>query len=640
MKRKLWQQIGIGIVGGIIAAIALAAYIPSTTETNNSPNMGKRHAMIRLEDVGLGGDYNTLEGLGKLRAVMTYLESEHVPFHVAVIPRRMSLQDDGVWKEKGIDDPNPDEVVSAFIKLLQQAEHQGGVLGMHGYRHQYGETYRSDGEQNSGIGSEFNIKDAPETQELSYAAERMKESLAAFAGADLHPAFWESPHYKDTHEQQGVFRSFVGLMYQPDLYAQNAREDMNAYDTINTYGQDSLGSVYIPAPYRYISDAQSVDQMLEKAAKDDGLASFYFHPFLEFSHLEPVMAGDGNPEEKDGIPIYQYKEGDNTSSYLHKLLTGFKKLDYRWMSLHDIVPFTPAHRVMLPPRTRLQNVMLGDVTGRGHADVVVRQLHRVLVIPGNYDMPRNRQQEASQVWLRETFSPDESLLLVDVNGDGKQDLLAYNTETGNVRVAIADKRQFLPVRTIGALPLGLSSVRALRSRHSMGLIAKGDKGLVQVNLLNQQLTYTESNTKLPEDTEIFTAPMQDTDEDDDIVCVSHKDRRVSIMYHQGQGGFSEPQTAGGVSFGDSDQLLVGDTNGDGRGELIAYTAETGIWRVFQNEGENHFQPLDNEFGPWAKGKERRAMVADFDGNRKLDIGSYNETEHVLDLALSFRSGTP
>lgn len=161
-----------------------------------------------------------------------------------------------------------------------------------------------------------------------------------------------------------------------------------------------------------------------------------------------------------------------------------------------------------------------------------------------------------------------------------------------------------------------------------------------VNLRNQQLTYTESNSQLPDDAEIFTAQMQDTDDDDDILCVSHKDRRVSIMYHQGQGMFAEPQTAGGVSFGNSDQLLVGDTNGDGRSDLIAYTAETGIWRVFQNEGENHFQPLDNEFGPWAQGKERRGVVADFDGNRKTDISSYNETEHVLDLALSFRSGTP
>lgn len=638
MKRKLWKKIGIGIVGGIIAVVALAAYIPTETKTSTSPNEGKRHVMIRLEDVGLGGDYNTLEGLGKLRAVINYVASEHVPFHVAVIPRRMSLQDDGVWKEKGIDDPNPDEIVSAFIKLLQQAEHQGGVLGMHGYRHQYGETYRSDGEQNSGTGSEFNIKDAPETQEISYAAERMKESLAAFARADLHPAFWESPHYKDTLEQEAVFRSFVGLMYQPDLYAKNARDDLSTYDTINTFGQDSLGSVYIPAPYRYVSDAKSVDEMLEKAATDDGLASFYFHPFLEFKHLEPVVDADGKPEEKDGLPVYQYKEGD-TVSFLHKLITGFKKLDYRWMSLYDMVPFTPAHRVMLPSRTKLQNVLLGDVTGRGHADVVVRQMHRILVIPGSYDPPRNRQQEASQVWLRETFASEDQLLLVDVNSDSKQDLVAYNADTGSVRVALADKRQFLPLKTIGTLPAGLSSMRSLQFTDGIGLIAKGEKGLVQVRLSNQQISFTESDFSLPEDTEIFAAKFKDPAVDD-ILCVSHKEKQVSILYHQGNGGFAAPQAARGVSFGKRDQLLVGDANGDGRSDLIAYTAETGMWRVFQNEGENRFQPLDNELGPWAQGKERLGVVADFDGNRKTDIGSYDEAGHVLDLALSYRGGTP
>ncbi|OCT15830.1 hypothetical protein A8709_09380 [Paenibacillus pectinilyticus] len=638
MKRKLWQQIGIGIVGGVIAAVALAAYIPTNTETNVSPNVDKRHVMIRLEDVGLGGDYNTLEGLGKLRAVMEYVESEHVPFHVAVIPRRMSLQADGVWKEKGIDDPNPDEVVSGFITLLQQAERHGGLLGMHGYRHQYGETYRTDGEQNSGTGSEFNIKGAPETQEISYAAERMKESLAAFARANLHPAFWESPHYQDTREQQGVFRSFVGLMYQPDLYNKSARDDISTYDTINTFGQDSLGSVYIPAPYRYVSDANSVDQMLEKAATDDGLASFYFHPFLEFKHLEPVVGADGNPEQRDGMPVYRYKDGE-TGSYLHKLITGFKKLDYRWSSLYDIVPFTPAHRVTLPPGTKLPNVLLGDVTGRGHADVVIRQMHRMLVIPGDYATPRNRQQEASQVWLRETFDRDDQLLLIDVNRDGKQDLLAYNAETGNVRVALADKQQFLPVKAIGTLPTGLSSLRALRSTEGLGLIAKGEKGLVQVRQLSQPLAYTESELSLPDDAELFTAQLQDPTEDD-IVCVSQKDQQVSVMYHQGNDRFGNPQVIHGLAMGSGDQLLVGDPNGDGLSDLIAYTAASGEWRVFENKGKNRFEPLDNEFGPWAHGIGRQGAVADFDGNGKTDIASYDEAGHVLDLALSFRGGTP
>ncbi|MCD9577569.1 DUF2334 domain-containing protein, partial [Flavobacterium soyae] len=107
-----------------------------------------------------GGDYGSLEGLGKLRAVFDYIASERIPFHVAVIPRRFMLGEDGAWTEMGIDDPDPDEVTAQFARLLRDAQESGGVLGMHGYTHQYGETAREDGGQNSGTGNEFKVKDA------------------------------------------------------------------------------------------------------------------------------------------------------------------------------------------------------------------------------------------------------------------------------------------------------------------------------------------------------------------------------------------------------------------------------------------------------------------------------------------------
>ncbi|WNR44868.1 DUF2334 domain-containing protein [Paenibacillus roseipurpureus] len=637
MKRKLWKQIGLGVFGGMIVAAAFA-YIPTKAEPSVSPQINKRlekrQVLIRLEDVGLGGDYNTLEGLGKLRAVIDYLASEDVPFHVAVIPRRMSLKADGVWQERGIDDPNPDPVVSAFISLLQGAERQGGLLGMHGYRHQYGESYREDGEQNSGIGAEFNVDGAPETKETSYAVERLKDSLAAFAKADLHPVFWESPHYQDTREQQAIFRSYMGMLFQPDIYVKGSTKDVNYHDTVNTFGQDSLGSVYIPAPFRYVSDASSVEQILSKAKSDDALASFYFHPFLEFAKLEPELDAEGKAIMKDQLPLYRYKKGED-ASYLHKLVQGFKAQGYRWSSLYDIVPFSPAHRVSLPLGTKLRNVMLGDVTGQGHADVIVRQAHRVLVIPGTYTWPRNRPQEASQVWLKEAFAPEEQTLLIDLNGDRKEDLLAYNELTGDMRVAWADKGHFRTPESVGIVPAGLHGLKPFQSEEGRGLIAKGEKGIVEISYLHQQLEYAEVTSELDDDTDLYPGRFEGPDADD-ILCYSRKARKISILYHGRGGRFAPPQAVDSVKTGRGDQLLVGDANGDGRSDLITYTAETGIWHVFENKGEHRFQPLDNAFGPWATGAKREAVVADFDGNQKADVASYNEAEHVLDLALSFR----
>ncbi|RTE05437.1 DUF2334 domain-containing protein [Paenibacillus whitsoniae] len=638
MRRRfrLWKQIGIGICGGLIGTIALT-FTPATTEQNTTPNVEKRHVMIRLEDVGLGGDYNSPEGLGKLRAVFEYLASEHVPYHVAVIPRRISMKADGVWKERGIDDPNPDPLVSAFIKVLQDAQRNGGVLGMHGYRHQYGESYRADGEHNSGIGSEFNVQGAPETMETSYAAERMKDALAAFAKAGLQPAFWESPHYQDTRGQEEVFRSFVGLLYQPDMHSKNSLKDLVTYDTVNTYGQKSLGSVYVPAPFKYVSDSLSVDQMLDRARTDDGLASFYFHPFLEFSHLEQVKGTDGAPVVRDGLPAYAYRQEEDPS-YLHKLMAGFQERGYRWMSLYDVVPFTPGSRVTLPPKTPIHHVLVGDVTGKGHADVVVREAHRILVIPGNYTPPRNRTQEGSQVWLQEAYAPEEQLVLLDVNADGKQDLLAYNAQTGAVRVALSDGQAFLPPEDMGAMPPGLTSLKALQLSRGKGLIAKGAHGLVQAAVSGKRVEYADVSAALPEDAAVYTGRFDSTDVDD-VLCVSGSDRKLSLLAQQRGGGFAPPRALDKVSVDADSQVLVGDADGDGRSDVILYNAATGVWRVLENEGGGSFRPLDNAFGPWAQGAARQGLAADWDGNGKADIASYDEAGHVLDMAMSFRGAT-
>ncbi|MFC0213735.1 DUF2334 domain-containing protein [Paenibacillus chartarius] len=569
MKRRWWIR---AAVGAAVLLLGTGAAICTVTFTgaNSFPNVNKRHAMLRLEDIGPGGAYGSLEGLGKLRAVLDFIKAEQIPYHIAVIPRMMSTAPDGSWRERGIDDPNPDFVTASLVRLLQESQRSGGVLGMHGYSHQAGESARPDDGHVSGTGAEFKVKEIPETYEADYAAERIRRSFAAFAGAGLRPAFWESPHYDDTREQERVFRSYIGLLYQPDLFSLRSFKDLTAYDSVNSYEGDSLGSVYIPAPFKYVSDEASVDRKLDQAAKDNGLASLYFHPFLEFSHLEQATSSQGMPLEQDGLPLYRYKPGAEASP-LHRLLSGFRQQGYRWMSLHDIVPFTPAHRVTLPPGTKADRLLFGDVTGGGHADVVVREEHRILVIPGTYTGPRNRPQEASEVWLKAVFAPEEELLLYDVNGDGRDDLLANNRSTGEARAALAEDRRFAEPSEYKQLPASLTGLVA-----GAGRVGKAVP------------------PALP----------------------------------------PSPRPTGSV------QGLEADTNSDGRADWIEYEAAAGVWRIYEQTEDGQFRQLDNDFGPWAQGKERIAFTADFDGNGKSDIASFDENNHVLDIALSFRGHTP
>nr|WP_246880075.1 DUF2334 domain-containing protein [Bacillus suaedae] len=591
--------------------------------------------MIRLEDVGPGGEYNSFEDLGKLRAVMDYLESNQIPFHVAVIPRMINVEKDGTWTEKGIDDPNPNSFVEAFIQLLQKAEQQGAILGMHGYSHQYGSSINIDNNHISGIGSEFDVEGAPETKRPSYAAERITNSLAAFEKAGIQPAFWESPHYQDTREQEKVFRSYMGILYQPDFFSLRSLKDINAYDTTNLYGQSSLGSIYVPAPFSYVTDEASLDRILLKASKDNGLGSLFFHPFLEFPFLVEVLGTDGKQVMQDGLPLYKYSDEDEKNSYLHRLVEGFGREGYSWKSLHEVIPFTPAHRVILPLDSQQERVLTGDITDDNHADMLVVKNRRAIVIPGRFTFPRNQQQHASEVWLEYEFTLEDQVLLLDWNKDGKEDLAIYNQQTGELRVGMAKEGHFEIPISLGKLPTELESLQVFHSFEDPGFVAREDDQILFIHFQNDELVIKKEKVSRADDADLYIGSFQNSKQDD-LLFVSLKEQSAAIFHYQSNGRLSKANSVEGVNWARDAQLLVGDPDGNGISDLILYDAKTGIWQEYMNQGEAQFYLLENSFGPWAKGKGRKGVVTDFDGNGKTDIASYDEVNQLIDIALSFQ----
>lgn len=283
-------------------------------------------ALLRLEDVGPGGPYASAEDLGKLRAVFAWLREEQVPFHVALIPRWKNLLPDGTWYEKGIDAGRPDTYLRQFIGLMVDAQRRGALFGMHGYTHQYGNQKLPGNDQDSAVGSEFNVEGQPESQTVAYAEERILKSLAAFRKAGLYPEFWESPHYNDTPEQEEVFGKYVRVLYQPD--AAGRAED-------NMYIADS-GTVYVPTPLDYIHEQNTVAQVLERLKTFQGLASIFFHPILEFDDLEKVLGTDGTPVMMQGLPLYRYPPGKESN--LQRLVRGFRQKGFAWACLYEVVP--------------------------------------------------------------------------------------------------------------------------------------------------------------------------------------------------------------------------------------------------------------------------------------------------------------
>lgn len=620
------------VVLAILLAVAILLPVPGGPRANSFPNQDKHHAMLRLEDVSSGA-YATLDDLGKLRAVFEYLQDQKVPFQVATIPRSKLWQADGTWYEKGIDDPNPDEQLQKFIKLLKSAQDHGAVLGMHGYTHQYGDTKRSDNNQDTGTGFEFNVKGAPETATVDYAAGKISQSLVAFEKNGLVPGFWESPHYQDTRQQEEVFRSFAGILYQPDFRSLRSLKDLNVYETENQYGRTTLGSVYVPAPLKYIYDGNTANDVLKKLDTYRGLGSMFYHPFLEFPSLEPVKDANGKPQQRDGLPVYRYKAG--TTSDLHRLVEGFRSKGYNWVSLYDVVPFSPAHRIDLPLGTKAGDFLLGDVSDAGHADVVVRENDRIEVFTGIYKWPRNRSQRPAQVWLKHSFAADERLTLGDVNGDGMQDLISYQTSTGKVEAFLSNGSRFDEAQPLMDTVSGASEMLTadVDANGYPDLILRKADGVYVSYLKNGQWQPAQQVLSLPADATLRTGDF-DGDKRTELACYLPEDHSLHI-YRQADGRWTQVKSLPIDNPKQDLQLLVSDTNGDGRADVVVYDAANGIWQVFQAGNDFDLKPLDNLFGPWARGN-RIAYTADFDGNGKADIAAYDENEHVLDLGLSFR----
>ncbi|MFC4766482.1 DUF2334 domain-containing protein [Effusibacillus consociatus] len=291
----------------------------------------RRPALLRLEDVGPGGSFRTADDLGRLRAVFEYLKFQNVPYHVALIPRWISLQPDGSWYDKGIDALYPDKYMRGFLALMQKTQREGALFGAHGYTHQYGDRKMPDDDQDSGTGSEFNVKGASVTTTPSYTVDRITRSLFAFQKAGLYPHFWESPHYNHTLEQEAIFERFRRVIYQSDV---RGRAGENAY-------LSETGVVYIPTPLGYIHEQNSIDQVLSKLPTFRGVASIFYHPFLEFLYLEPVKDAAGHSVIREELPVYRYKPGEE--SPLQRLVKGFREHGLHWVSLYELVPQVSRH---------------------------------------------------------------------------------------------------------------------------------------------------------------------------------------------------------------------------------------------------------------------------------------------------------
>ncbi len=160
---------------------------------------------------------------------------------------------------------------------------------------------------------------------------------------------------------------------------------------------------------------------LIKWGKQERINSFFYHPFLEFSHLVPVVDDEGEQILNDGIPQYQYA-GEN-KSVLQRLIAQIHLKGYPFYSIHDYVPFTPSVSLKIGS-TKSKLVQIGNVAGKNQDDIVTwdQKTSNLSVIQAQYDGLRNENQPAPRVWASLPYTDGSSFTLNGMNDTNKKGL--------------------------------------------------------------------------------------------------------------------------------------------------------------------------------------------------------------------------
>lgn len=247
-----------------------------------------RVALIRFEDVTAGDEYLDSDNLEKFRVVADYMFSAGVPFHIAWIPRFVDPPngiDNDISKDYSMPNAN-------FLFTIEYLLNRGGVIGLHGYTHQYGSEVSADG-------TEFNEERNTDEKRVR---KRVEAAINMAKKLELPIKFFESPHYASTEFQQSIFEQYFDIIYE---------------GCVGIWGDKIVKSprnhrtLYIPTPLGYVEGDDGTEKMLDRINNlgKDTLASLFYHPHKDFEYI--ILKSNNG-----GYPVSNYSENSN----LHRII--------------------------------------------------------------------------------------------------------------------------------------------------------------------------------------------------------------------------------------------------------------------------------------------------------------------------------
>lgn len=275
---------------------------------NNTISENKSQiALIRLEDICAIGQNYAKDYFENLRIIGSYLNNKNIPYHIAWIPRyinpSLNIDNDPLSK-------NTFELAE-MVYTLDYLNSHNGIIGLHGYTHQFGEF-------ESGAGFEFG-KYEPSTKVFR---EKIEKAIETARYLDIPIDFFEVPHYEITPEQNKIAEEYFKILYYPFNDYGIDKADLTK-PQISPYNGSSL---YISTPLDYIAEGRE-DECLDriKNSSIENMGSVFFHPALDSRFI--LLSEDENKQ-----PAYSYDE----NSFLKRLAGILEWKGYRLVEVDEL----------------------------------------------------------------------------------------------------------------------------------------------------------------------------------------------------------------------------------------------------------------------------------------------------------------
>jgi Ca2+-binding RTX toxin-like protein len=238
-------------------------------------------------------------------------------------------------------------------------------------------------------------------------------------------------------------------------------------------------------------------------------------------------------------------------------------------------------------------------------------------------------------------SSPRSIIVADVNGDGKLDLLTANAGSSSVSVRLGDGTGDFSGSTsvdVGGFVTSIV-VADVNGDGKLDILAANiDSNAVAIRLGDGAGGFSgSSEISVGNGPASFTAVDMNGDGKLDIVAANQNSNTVSVRLGDGTGGFSGSMN---ISVGgDPNSVAVGDVNGDGKLDVVTANVTGKSVSVLLGNGVGGFSS-STEIDVGGSYYVYSVAVADVNGDGKLDILATKSDSSVAVLLNTSHKGSP